>query len=110
MPLDTRITIGIEAAGMRNDRGEYVPGPTTNYEVWSDSRNAGSQDVEESSGITIREIRTFMVRYFAALATAPINFVSITGADGSTWNVLNRADSNERRRFITIEAIRADVF
>ena len=111
MPLDSRITVGIKAEGTRDDQGRYVPGAVTGYGVWADERNAGSTDEETSAGVVVREIRTFMVRYFRELAVAPISRVSVTRTedDGSTstWNPLNIARSNERRRFITIECVRS---
>ena len=109
MALDARITIRIRAVGTRNDRGEYVPGAATDYELWADERNAGSSDEETPHGVRIREIRNFTVRWFAELASALINNVSITHSDGSTWNALNIAHSDARRRFIAIECIRTDV-
>jgi len=113
MAFDSRITVGIRAEGTRDTKGRYVPGPITNYPVWADERNAGSSDQEAPQGIIVREIRTFLIRWFLALSVAPISRVSVSKleADGttvSTWNALNKAESNERRRYITIEAIRTN--
>jgi len=111
MPLDTQITIGIEAEGTRDDQGRYVPGPETSYPVWADERNAGSTDEETPAGVVVREIRTFMCRYFQELQIAPVSRISVTkleddGSTTSTWNLLNKAESSERRRFITLECVR----
>ena len=37
MPFDRRIIVQVEAAGTRNDEGEYVPGAVTLWECGPDA-------------------------------------------------------------------------
>ena len=107
MPLDRRITVRIAAEGMRNDQGEYVPGATTDYAVWSEQRGAGSVDSLTGAGERVTAVRSFTVRYFEALARARIDNVSVVDEHGFAWNSENVTLSDARRRFIEISALRA---
>ena len=84
MPFDTRIRIDIEAIGTRNEFGEYVPGAVTSYNIWADESGAGSGDVPTEGGLVITSGRTFIVRWFQALALAPEPLVSVVDNLGST--------------------------
>ena len=50
MPLDTRITIRIEALGDRDSTGEYQPGATTSFPVWADEMKSSEDDHLETGG------------------------------------------------------------
>ena len=106
MPLDTRITINIEAVGTRDDTGEYVPGATTEYPAWCDEMRSREDDHIETAGARTIQIRHFRVRYFRALAVANIALVSLTDSLGREWNPDSIDLSDERRRFILIRGTR----
>ena len=91
---------------MRNDFGEFEPGAITEYPVWADQAGAGSVDTETSAGIVITAARTYTVRWFEELITATIPNVAIVDDLGHTWNADSVSESNARRRYISISAVR----
>ena len=105
MPLDRRITVHIEALGEYVD-GVYQPGEVTDYGVWAQRTSAGAADVATEGGIFVSEAATFLVRWFRELALTPPNRVSITDELGLEWNVDVISESNQRRRFLGIQALR----
>ena len=107
MPFDTIITIHIEALGMRDEHGEYVPGPVTDYEVWADETGAGSIDTPTVGGLIVTAGRTFLVRWFRELAVTFDPFVTITDNLGQTWYSDGISVSDARQRFIIINAGRS---
>ena len=106
MPLDTRITIRIEALGDRDSTGEYQPGPTTSFPVWADEMKSSEDDHLETAGARTISVRHFRVRYFRALAVANIALVSLTDSLGRAWNPDSIDLSDDRRRFILIRGTR----
>ena len=106
MPLDTRITISIEALGTRDQTGEYVPGATTEYPVWCDEMRSREDDHLETAGARTISVRHFRVRYFRALAVGNIALISLVDSRGLTWNPDSIDLSDERRRFILIRGTR----
>ena len=106
MPLDTRVTIDIEAIGTRDDTGVYIPGVTTSYPVWCDEMKSRSDDHIEDAGARTIQVRHFRVRYFRALAVANVALVSLTDSLGQTWNPDSVDLSDERKRFILIRCVR----
>lgn len=106
MPLDTRITINIEAVGTRDGTGEYIPGAETAYPVWADEMKSRDDDHIETAGARTIQIRHFRVRYFRALAVANIALVSLTDSLGRAWNPDSIDLSDDRRRFILIRGTR----
>ena len=105
MALDRRIVIHLEALGIRNQQGIYVPGPVTDYPLWAQRMASGSTDVEDSEGTRVVRIVTWRVRWFAALASHRIDLMSLT-AEGYTWNPESVNESDERRRFVDIQSVR----
>ena len=69
-------------------------------------RGAGSVDTETQGGIVITAARTYTVRWFEELITATIPNVSIIDELGHAWNADSVSESNARRRFISISAVR----
>ena len=107
MALDRRVTVNIRAPDTRNEFGEHVPGEVTAYPLWAEQRGAGSVDVEEVGGVELRHSRSYTVRYFVEAARAGIDGVSIVDADGDTWNAESIIESDARRRFLVIQAVRS---
>lgn len=106
MALDRRITVKISGEGFRDEHGEYQPGPVTDYPLWADQAGAGSVDTETSAGIVITAARTYTVRWFEELISATIPNVAIVDDLGHTWNADSVSESNARRRYISISAVR----
>ena len=106
MPLDTRITIKIEALGTRDGTGEYTHGPITDYPLWCDEMKSRDDDHLEDAGARTIQIRHFRVRYFRALAVANIALVSLVDSLGLTWNPDSVDLSDERKRFILVRCVR----
>ena len=106
MPLDTRITIRIEALGDRDSTGEYVPGASTSYTVWADEMKSSEDDHLETGGARTISVRHFRVRYFQAMAVANVALVSLVDSRGLEWNVDSVEPSDDRRRFILIRGVR----
>ena len=103
-PLDRRITLHVEAEGTR-DRGEFVPGAVVDYELWASRETIGADD-ERSDGVARTEtVARFILRWNEVFASTPPNRLGITDALGRAYNVRSVADSDERRRFVEIEAI-----
>lgn len=108
MPADRRIIVKLETLGYRDPdlQGEYVPGPIIDYPLWATETSAGSIDtLVTGRGLVVRRTINFTVRWFKALAETQINFVEVIGSDGFTYNATNIEASDERRRFVTIEAV-----
>ena len=103
--LDRRITLHLEAEGTRDDQGDYVPGPTTDYPVWARIVGAGSSDSATGEGSRINRISNFLVRWFLALEQARVDRVTITDEHGRTWNADTIGESDARRRALTVTAI-----
>ena len=106
MPLDTRITIRIEALGDRDSTGEYQPGPTTSFPAWADEMKSSEDDHLETGGARTISVRHFRVRHFQALAVANVALVSLVDSLGLVWNVDSVEPSDDRRRFILIRGVR----
>ena len=103
MPLDTPITIRLQAIGTRDEHGEYVPGPVTSYSVWSDQTNSGSTDTVTGGGSVVVEVRTFTVRWFQELADHRTDLITLT-VDGDRWDVESVGIGRDRRRALQITA------
>ena len=104
MPLDTPITIRLEAIGDRNEHGEYVRGPVTEYPVWADQTNSGSTDTVTTGGTVVVEVRTFTVRWFQALADHRTDLITLNDADGNRWDIESVGIGRDRRRALQITA------
>ena len=105
MPLDTPITIRLEAIGDRNEHGEYVPGPVTEYPVWADQVNSGSTDQITPNGTFVTEVRTFTVRWFQELANHQTDLITLT-VEGNRWDIESVGIGRDRRRALQITASR----
>ena len=106
MPADRRVIIQLEAEGYRDPdlQGEYVHGAVTGYPRWATETGAGSTDTLVREGVLVNRTINFTVRWFKGLVDTPINRVSVVGSDGFTYGADNVTTSDERKRFITIEA------
>ena len=108
MAFDRRITIHIEALGTRDGHGEYIPGPTTDYPVWTERRAAGSQDTLTPTGLVTSSVVTYTVRWFQRLELTNIALVTITDEFDQLWDADTVSPSDARRRLITITCFRSN--
>ena len=107
-PLDRRITLHVYAEGTRDPlSGDYVRGAVVDYEVWARQETIETTDDNDSGVIRTERIARFILRWNAELATTPADRLGITDALGRVYNVLSVTDSDERRRFVEVEAINA---
>ena len=106
MPLDRRITVIITADGEYDQYGEFQPGVPVEYPMWAEQRGAGSVDTNTPGGIYVSAVRSYTVRYSAALVDASIATVTIRDADGNIWNADSISESDARKRYIGIDALR----
>lgn len=107
MPLDRIITVNLQSEGRRVE-GKYVDGPVTPYRVWAERISSGGSTDEASEGGTIiQAIVTWRVRFREVIAQHRVDLMSIE-AEGHSWNVEAVSQSDERRRFIELQAIRGD--
>ena len=120
MPLDTPITIRLEAEGRRADEqdvadgvmidgmlvipGDYIPGPVTEYPVWSDQTNSGSTDTVTGAGSVVVEVRTFTVRWFTELADHRTDLITLNDEYGNRWDIESVGIGRDRRRALQIVA------
>ena len=108
MALDRRITIQIEEFGTRNQNGEYIPGPVTNYPVWAERRAAGSSDHATGGGFITVSAQNYGVRWFRDLELADIALVMIEDEFGQIWDADSIQPNDARRRFINIQVLRVN--
>lgn len=108
MPLDARITVLIQAPGEYNEHGEYTEGPETPYRRWAQEYGAGSSDQIGQGGTLAVSGRTFLVRWFRALAVAPESFVFVMDSLGQRWYSDGINVGDPRKRYIVIAALRVD--
>ncbi len=112
MPLDRRITVGIEERGSYVE-GEYVPGPRTDYPVWATRIDKELTDITEQGGLAADVVRRqWRVRWFAELAAALSSQVFITDEFGDEYqsdNLIEETDrGRHRRRWMLIEGLRRE--
>ena len=104
MPLDRIVTVTIHQPG-QYVRGVYEQGPGTAHRVWADRQSTGSTDEELEGGTRIRATASWRIRYRKDIADTEIINLSLV-ADGYNWNIEEVSESDERRRYLTIEAVR----
>ena len=85
-----------------------VPGAVVDYEVWASRETIEITD-DESIATRTETVVRFILRWNAELATTPPDRLGITDGMGRVYNVRRVADSDERRRFVEVEAITATI-
>ena len=112
MPADRLIVVNVEAAGMNNEMGEYVPGPVTPIRAWATKEDIGLRDILESGGNRQEVQRTWKIRYDPRIYGSPTALLSVQD-DGRLFNVQSVAEVTRqrgglaelRRRFLTITGV-----
>ena len=117
MPLDRPATVRIYAEGTRNQHGEFVRGPSTDYRVWLTRIESTGQRAAESEGA--RQIRTasYRLRWFRELADADVARSHELLVDGLTMIITSVSETDnrdhraevaravrDRRRWLAVEA------
>ena len=106
MPLDRRITLHVYAEGTRDKlTGESVSGAVVDYEVWASRETIETTEDRADGTVRPERIARFILRWNAELATTPPTRLEITDDLGRAYNVQGVTDTDERRRFVEIEAI-----
>ena len=108
MPLDRIITVHLQALGKRVE-GRYSDGSITTYRVWAERISSGATDeASEGIGTVTQAVVTWRVRWLEAFARHRIDLMSIEDGSGFAWNVEAVNESDERRRYLELGAIRGD--
>ena len=105
MPLDRRITIQ-RNDGERDDQGVFIDDWQDLASVWARRNNSGSVDSEAAGGIIVLTAQSFLIRYREDLIPLNPAVLRIIDSDGNIWEVESLAESDARRRAISISAVR----
>ena len=107
MPLDRRIQIQRDH-GDYNDDGEFIHDWRDVARVWAVRQGVGASDTIGTGGtaLTVENV-TFTIRYTSTLATLNPARVRVVDDESQTWSVDVIAESDARRRFLSISAVRA---
>ena len=107
MPLDRIITVNLQSEGERVE-GKYVDGALTPYRVWAERISSGATDeASEGIGTVTQAAVKWRVRWVTAIARHRVDLMSIE-AEGFSWNVEAVNESDERRRYLELRALRGD--
>ena len=112
MPADRRITVQIQAPGMRNEHGRFVPGAVTALGVWASRRDVSQELKVERGGTRDETTRDWRIRWNSLIASSTTaNLEVIDGAETFTINNMvevtrRRGEVNLRRRFLDLQGIR----
>ena len=107
-PLDRRIALHVYAKGTRHPlTGDPVRGAVVDYEVWASRETVETTDDRSDGTVRTERIARFILRWNAELATTPADRLEITDDLGRAYNVQSVTDSDQRRRFVEVEAINA---
>ena len=111
MPADRRITVKIQAPGMRNERGRFLPGAVTALGVWASRRDVGQELKIERQGSRDETSRDWRIRWDARIALIPTDQLKVEDG-GETFTITNmvevteqRGGPNLRRRFLDLQGI-----
>ena len=107
MPLDRRIKLRLQAEGAYV-QGRYVEGAITALRLWAERKNVDVDDVEASEGIRDRRQVQWTIRHRRDVAVHPITRMSLVDDRGVIGNIENVAESDARRRFITLTVLMTD--
>ena len=112
MPFDRRIIVQVEAAGTRNDEGEYVPGAVTPLGVWARRRDISEERKVERGGTRSEVTRDWRVRWDSRIASTPVVRLHVDDG-GETFTVIDLVEITAqrggapdlRRRFLDLQGI-----
>ena len=105
MALDRLITIAIERPGSRNDYGEFVPGTPHTRRAWATRKDVDLEKTIAEGGTRTEGRRNWRVRWYAELAQALPDAVTVSDEHAREWAVVGLVEvENQRRRFIDLEA------
>lgn len=105
MPLDRRIRIE-RNHGVVNEAGELADDWRTFATVWSQKTSSGFSDAETTAGIVVTAVANFTLRYRSGVTDIVPSLLRIVDAAGAIWEVDSVRESDERRRFLEIQAVR----
>ena len=116
MPTDRIVTVQLQSPGTYNDAGAFIPGVETDYRRWATlvDTSVERQLRAGQGGSRAEESALYRVRYFRALAGANVRTTFLTEDDGDRYRVTRITeqtgrDGNQRRRWLELDCIRADM-
>ena len=107
--LDRRITITLAVAGMYNQYGEWVPGTSSDLEIWAGRDDLSQEDIAREEGMRTDVRRRWRIRWRRDLALANVQNLSVTEGAVS-FNVLGLVedtgrDMSVRHRWMILEGL-----
>ena len=112
--LDRILTLTIRTEGTRNEYGEWVPGTSTDYDVWARRQDVGVERVVQEGGVRTDARRTYRIRWRSdvdeLLRMDGLSRLSLTEM-GQALSVVRIVEVDEvygmrsRRRFHVVEVI-----
>ena len=105
--LDRRITIERNHAGW-NEYGEYSDDWQPVATVWAQQNAAGLSDVETEAGVVVSAVRNYSIRWRSDLHAVSPAVLRVRDAAGTLWMVDSLQESDARRRFLSIQCVRAE--
>ena len=104
--LDRRITVQRRVTET-DDFGRPLPTVIeTIASVWAQRRSAGTVDTLLEGGVLVTESVSWTIRYRTDILEADLGALQIIDASGQLWNPETIIESDARRRFIDISAVR----
>ena len=107
MPLDRRIKLRVEQPGTHVG-GSYVPGPSVTYDLWAQRSSLGTQEVIIPGGTRTNTVAEFTIRWTEEIYTHRVDLLFMSDAEGFEWRIDNMGESDTRRKFLAIQAVRVD--
>ena len=106
--LDRRLYVVVQAAGTRDDQGNFIEGAKTPFSVWATLLNDVSGISLDESGNRIGNTAAWRVRFYDIIRNTPAERVTCYDSefmDGYQVTSINEASAGARRRD-TIESVR----
>ena len=104
--LDRRITVQRRVTET-DDFGRPLPTVIeTIASVWAQRHSAGTVDTLLAGGVLVTESVSWTIRYREDVIAADLGALQITDSSGVVWNPETMIESDARRRYIDISAVR----
>ena len=105
--LDRLITLVIRGPGVRDEFNQLQPGAEVfRGRVWARQQDVGS-GTEVSGGLLATVFyRNFTIRYRDDLPGILNSYIDLIDSDGDDWAIIRVSESDDRKRFHSIETSR----